>query len=199
METTVRTNRLAMVSFAAGLIVFLIMIGAVFRVLSLLNVPPGTDPDQAAGSGTGLFASWSGRLAGLVSAGAIAAGVIALSGIRKSAGLEKGRLIAWSGIALGASWLLFRLLIALFFITALFRPFGPSSEPASQPPPPAPRLVVPPGPQAISMNTIRRCPVSIYLPAACDRPVSLTEPLPRPAAALRKPPEASLPTARTSC
>lgn len=145
METTIRTNRLAIVSFATGLIAFLITIGAVFTVMSLLNAPLGTDPGLAAGPETGLFASWIGGLAGFASVSAMATGVIALLGIRKSAGREKGRWLAWSGIGLGASWFLFRLAIALFFILALFRPFGPASEPASQPLPPAPALVAPPG------------------------------------------------------
>ena len=91
MEMTVKTNRWAIVSFVSGLISFLSW--------GIILFP----------SIMGLSRSL-GNLATIVS---MVTGLLALRGIRKKGGMEKGKTLAWVGIALGAGW---QVLIIAFFI-----------------------------------------------------------------------------------
>jgi len=126
MEITIKTNRLAIVSFVSGLMALLLTFGVFFVRLSFYTSLEGTlpEPTDPALARFEFWSTWVGRLGGLATFGAIIAGVLALLEIRKKGGIEKGKLFAWVGIILGASWIIFRLAIALFFIVMLFRPFS---------------------------------------------------------------------------
>ena len=126
MENPVKTNRLAIVSFVSGLIALLFTFGLFFVRMSLFSFPGGSlpEPTDPAVNTIEFWSTWIGRLGTIATFGAIITGILALSEIKKKGGMEKGRLFAWVGIILGAAWILFRLVVALFFILALFRPFS---------------------------------------------------------------------------
>lgn len=120
MEINVTTNRLAIISFVTGLIGILTVVLTMLPLLfppSLENLP---EP-------TGLIAiimGFSRSVRDLSTFVALVTGILSLREIKKKSGMEKGRLLAWTGIIVGGGWILFRVLIALFFILALFRPFS---------------------------------------------------------------------------
>lgn len=118
MTTPLKTNRLAILSTAAGLIAFLITLGLLIVSIRLLSIPAGSGPSQFPTMMPG-FGSVLIRLAGFASLGAIVTGVLALLEVKRKSGTEKGKLLAWAGIMLGSSWILFLLAFALFWILAL--------------------------------------------------------------------------------
>ena len=107
METTIKTNRLAIVGFVSGLIAFLIL-GALLTAFRGIFPEPGSPIDTIMNqlrSALDLFTFLS-----------LLIGILALRDIRKKGGMEKGKMLAWAGIILGAGP---RALIAAFFILAL--------------------------------------------------------------------------------
>lgn len=115
METTIETNRLAIASFASGLI----GLSALSPFLFLLLFPssPGNLPEESSPINILLTLSRSiGNLSTLVS---LIAGILALREIKRKGGTEKGRLFAWVGIVIGGGWILFRALVALYFILGM--------------------------------------------------------------------------------
>ena len=106
MESSLKTNRMAIVSFVCGLI-SLLTISLIFLCYNweaLVNVPVFiTD---------GVLMP----IRNLSVAGALITGVLALREIRGKAGSEKGKILAWVGILLGASWILLGLLTGLVFL-----------------------------------------------------------------------------------
>jgi hypothetical protein len=49
-------------------------------------------------------------------AGALLAGILALREIQKLGGAETGKIYAWAGILVGASWITFQLLVGVTFL-----------------------------------------------------------------------------------
>ena len=111
MEISVKTNRLAIVSFVSGLISFL-SLGVLLPVL--LPPYPGYLPEPASPINTVMDLSRPVR--DFCTILALFTGILALREIRKKGGMEKGKALAWAGIILGAGW---RLLVAIFFTSAL--------------------------------------------------------------------------------
>lgn len=110
MEITVKTNRWAIVSFVSGLI-SLLSFGIPYVVISGSG---GNFPEPGSPIYSFLDLSRSaGNLATFVS---LLTGILALREIRKKGGMEKGKTLAWAGIALGAGW---RVLIAIYFILGM--------------------------------------------------------------------------------
>jgi hypothetical protein len=115
MEKIIKTNRLALVSFASGLIGLV----ALSPILFLLLFPPsaGNLPEPSSSVNTFLTLSRSvGNLSTLMS---LVTGILALREIRKKGGTEKGRPFAWIGILIGGGWILFLVLIAIYFILGM--------------------------------------------------------------------------------
>jgi hypothetical protein len=115
MENPVRTNRLAIVSFLSGLL----SLFALSPILFLLLFPPspGNLPEPSSPINTLLTFSRSiGNLSTLVS---LVTGILALREIKKKGGTEKGGRFAWVGILIGGGWILFRLLVAIYFILGM--------------------------------------------------------------------------------
>jgi hypothetical protein len=110
MEFSVKTNRLAILSFVSGLI-SLLSLGVTFV---LFPASPGNFPEPGSPFNSFLDVSRSVRdLATIVS---LVTGILALREIRKKGGMEKGKALAWAGIILGAGW---RLLVAIYYTSAL--------------------------------------------------------------------------------
>lgn len=51
--------------------------------------------------------------------GAIITGILALRNIKNKGHAEKGKWLAWTGIALGAAWLLFGIIVGLVFLISI--------------------------------------------------------------------------------
>ena len=117
MELTVqsKTNRLAIVSFVSAVIA---LPSVVITILVLLN--PGNLPEPESPINTVM--DWSRSVRDLFTIVALVTGILALREIKKKGGLEKGKTLAWIGIIIGAGWTLFRVVVALIFILALFFP-----------------------------------------------------------------------------
>ena len=108
MESSIKTNRLAMVSFASGLIA-LLSIGLIFVLYS--------SPETAGG----LISIADGIIMPVRNLSvpvALLTGILALREIKKKGGIEKGKVLAWVGIVLGAGWILFGLLVGITFLLA---------------------------------------------------------------------------------
>jgi len=111
MENPVKTNRWAIASFVSGLIAFL-SLGALLLVG--VTTSPGNFP--APGSPINSFLGVSRSVGNLATIVSLVTGILALREIRKKGGLEKGKTLAWVGIALGAGP---RVLIAAYFIVGM--------------------------------------------------------------------------------
>ncbi|MBA4375944.1 MAG: hypothetical protein C0401_07205 [Anaerolinea sp.] len=108
MESSIKTNRLAIVSFTSGLIA-LLSIGLLFV---LYNSQETTG---------GLISITDGiiiPLRNLCVVVALVTGILALRQIKKKDGTEKGKILAWVGIVLGAGWILFGLMVGITFLLA---------------------------------------------------------------------------------
>ncbi len=106
MENSVKTNRLAIVSVACGLIALV----AIIFVFVLYGSQE---------SSSGIISLADGiimPLRNLCVAIALLTGILALREIKKRDGTEKGKFFAWVGIVIGAGWLLFGLLVGIIFI-----------------------------------------------------------------------------------
>lgn len=115
METTIKTNRLAIASFASGLLGLF----ALSPLLFLLIFPPspGNLPEES--SPINILLTFSRSIGNLSTLVSLVTGILALREIRRKGGTEKGRLFAWIGILIGGGWILFRVLIALYFILGM--------------------------------------------------------------------------------
>ena len=118
MENPVKTNRLAIVSFASGLI-GLISLGIILLPVLFL-ASPGDLPEFT--GPVSILMDVSRSLSDLATILAFITGILALRDIKKKVGMEKGKTLAWVGIIVGAGWILFRVVVALIFILALFFP-----------------------------------------------------------------------------
>lgn len=108
METTIKTNRWAIVSFVSGLTAFLIL-GALLLVG--VTASPGDLPER-----TNPIMDVSRSALDLCTFLSLLTGILALRDIRRKEGMEKGKTLAWFGMALGAGG---RLLIAIYFILGM--------------------------------------------------------------------------------
>ena len=107
MSRSGKINRLAMISFVSGGLAYL-LIALIFVVYNLL------EPENAIVNITDavLMPLRNGLLVV-----ALVAGILGLVDIKKKAGAEKGKGVAWVGIALSVGWFLFGLLIGLIFLS----------------------------------------------------------------------------------
>lgn len=106
MDKLNKTNRLAIISFICGLIA-LISIGIIFAAYNL------TESTQ------GLLFITDGILMPIRNISVVVAlvtGFLALRDIKKKGHSEKGKRLAWTGIILGAAWLLFGAFVGLAFL-----------------------------------------------------------------------------------
>ena len=124
MELPIKTNRLAIVSFVSGMIALLFTFGLFFVRMSFYTSLEGSflEPTDPALTRIEVWSAWVSRLGSLATFGAILTGFLALLEIKKKSGMEKGKILASGGIIFGASWILFRVAVAAFFILALFFP-----------------------------------------------------------------------------
>ncbi len=106
MKPENKINPLALISFISGLTA-LLSIGIIFAIYNLSELTDGI-----------LFIT-DGILMpvrNLAVLTALVTGILALIIIKKTGGVEKGKIYAWIGIVLGAGWLLFGLLVGLIFL-----------------------------------------------------------------------------------
>jgi len=106
MESSIKTNRLAMVSFISGLIAIL-CIGVIFAFYKLQETKAGL-----IGITDGIIMP----LRNLCVAVALVTGILALRQIKKKNGTEKGKIFAWIGIFIAAGWIIFGLLVGVAFM-----------------------------------------------------------------------------------
>ncbi len=110
MLHTVRITRLAIVSCVSGLLALLCMAGIVVA----LSLAPASD-DLVVALVDGILIPVR-NLSVLV---ALVTGVLALMEIRRKEGAEKGKTLAWLGIAIGIVWIVFGILAVLAFVLLL--------------------------------------------------------------------------------
>lgn len=107
MSGPAKTNVLAIVSFSSGLIALL----STALVIWLFRLQP-IPGDMTVVITDRLLIPL--RNLGMVAA--VAAGIVALSQIKRGVGNGKGKILAWMGIATGIAWLLFMALVGLAFL-----------------------------------------------------------------------------------
>ena len=110
MENPVKTNRWAIVCFVSGLISFLSFFGIILFP-PLFSAFSGNFPEPGSPINNIMDVSRSVRNPATIVS--MVTGLLALRGIRKKGGMEKGKTLAWVGIALGVGW---QVLIIAFFI-----------------------------------------------------------------------------------
>ena len=117
MENSVETNRLTMVSFLSGLIVLFSL--ALYYVLVSIAFPssPGTSPEPTNRAILTIM-DVSVSVRNLCALTALVTGILGLREIKNKGGNEKSKILAWIGIALGAGWILFGLLVGITFLLA---------------------------------------------------------------------------------
>ena len=111
MENSLKTNRLALISFISGLIA-LLSLGLYYALFAINNITP-TGPF---GPTLVSIMDLTVPVRNLLSTVAMVTGILAIIEIKKKEGTEKGKSLAWGGILLGAAWFLFRLVVGLFFL-----------------------------------------------------------------------------------
>jgi len=111
MENSIKTNRLALISFICGLIA-LLSLGLYYALFAINNITP-TGPF---GPTLVSIMDITVPVRNLLSTVSLITGILALLEIKKKEGTEKGKLLAWAGILLGAAWFLFRLIVGMIFL-----------------------------------------------------------------------------------
>lgn len=116
MEKTLKTNRLAVVSMVCGGITLLSL--GLFYTLLAINQGNPTGP-----YGPTLISimDLTVPLRNMFSTAAVVTGILALVEIKKKEGAQKGSLLAWAGILLGAVWFVTRLVVGLVFLLSKFQ------------------------------------------------------------------------------
>ncbi len=109
MTSSIKTNRLAIVSFVSGLIS---IIGIVFIFVFY------TLQEAAGGIIISITDGIIMPLRNLCVAVALLTGILALREIKKKDRTEKGKILAWVGLVLGAGYILFGLLVGITFSLA---------------------------------------------------------------------------------
>ena len=108
MDGSNKTNRLAIVSFISGLIA---LSGIVLTFVLYNSV-------ETRG---GIISITDGIIIpvrNLCVAVTFFTGILALKEIKKKGGTEKGKIISWIGIVIGAGWILFGMLVGITFLLA---------------------------------------------------------------------------------
>ncbi|TFH36143.1 MAG: hypothetical protein E4G99_05630 [Anaerolineales bacterium] len=108
MESSKKTNHLAIVSFVSGIIA---LICIVFTFV-LYN---------SAETARGIINITDGIIIpvrNLCVAVTLLTGILALKEIKKTSGTKKGKILSWFGIVVGAGWILFGLLVGITFLLA---------------------------------------------------------------------------------
>ena len=108
MDGSIKTNRLAIVSFASGLIA-LLSIGIIFVLYN---------SQETAGGIISITDGIIMPLRNLCVAVALVTGILALRQIKEKGGTRKGKILAWIGIVIGAGWIIFGLVVGLTFLLA---------------------------------------------------------------------------------
>jgi len=117
MESTVKTNRLAIISFTSGLIV-LLSLGLYWVLFPMAYpLPTGYSPETINRTYLSIL-DLSVPIRNICASVALITGIFALREIRKKRLTEKGKTIAWVGLSLGAGWILLGLLIGMIFTLA---------------------------------------------------------------------------------
>ena len=106
MDKPKKTNRLSIISFISGLIA-LLSTGGIFAFYNLM------DP-----AGSILFVT-DGLLMPLRNISVVVAlvtGILALRDLHKKGYTEKGKMLAWVGILMGAAWIIMSVFVGLVFV-----------------------------------------------------------------------------------
>jgi hypothetical protein len=106
MDRGYKINRLAIVSFVSGLVA-LLSISLIFILYNVLEI---------SGSIITITDGIIMPLRNLSVVVALLTGILALREIKKADRAEKGVILAWVGIVIGAGWILFGLLVGLMFL-----------------------------------------------------------------------------------
>lgn len=108
MANSIKTNRLALLSFVSGCIALLAII-LVFVLYNALDPSPGmigiTDGIIIPGRNLAVFV-------------ALLAGILALIEIKKTGGSRRNSIFSWFGIVIGAGWILFGSFVGMIFLLA---------------------------------------------------------------------------------
>lgn len=108
MDHPLKTNRLALISFISGLIA-LLSISLIFLLYRTVEL------------GGTLLTLADGALIPLRNLSVVVAlitGILGLMDIKKKAGAERGKTLAWVGIILSAGWILFGILVGTVFLVS---------------------------------------------------------------------------------
>ena len=117
MENAIKTNRLSIVSFVSGLIALLSL--GIFWGLLYFALPSSAGyPAGPANRAIAAIMDLTAPLRNLCALTALVTGIFALIEIKKKGSIERGKTFAWTGIALGAGWILFSLLTGITFFLA---------------------------------------------------------------------------------
>jgi hypothetical protein len=111
MENPIKTNRLAVISIVCGLIV-LLSLGFYDALFQIVHGNPSETSNTAL---LGIM-DQTVPIRNIFSTVALIMGIVALVEIKKKEGAEKGKLLAWVGIVLGAAWFITRLAVGLTFL-----------------------------------------------------------------------------------
>ena len=106
MESSNKTNHLAIISFVSGIIA-LICIVFIFVFYNSAET-------------TGSFSNFTDGIIipvrNLCVIVTLLTGILAVKDIKKRGGTKKGKIYSWFGIVVGASWILFGLIVGLTFL-----------------------------------------------------------------------------------
>lgn len=117
MESSVKNNRLAIVSFVSGLITVL-SLGLYWALFAIAYPSSGVSASGLADNVIRTILDLSVSVRNLCAPVALITGILALREIKKKVGTEKGKILAWVGIALGTGWMIFGLLVGITFLLA---------------------------------------------------------------------------------
>lgn len=106
MDSSMKTNRLAIISFVSSLVA-IVSVGLIFVLYNSQN-------------NSRIFIDITDGIImpirNLCIALALITGILALRDIKKKEGAEKGRILAWIGICLSAAWIIFGLGVGVSFL-----------------------------------------------------------------------------------
>jgi hypothetical protein len=109
----VKTNRLAIISFIGGLLGFL-SLGVYWLMYSMVT----SSSEELVNRVLIPIMDGTVSIRNVAAPGALFTGILALLEINQKKGGEKGKILAWAGIVLGAGWIIFGLLVGATFLLA---------------------------------------------------------------------------------
>ena len=117
MESSFETNRLTIVSFISGQIV-LLSLGLYYGLVAIAYpTSPGQSPLLPERTIITIM-DISVSVRNLCALIALVTGILALREKKNNDGNKKDKIFAWIGIALGAGWILFGMLVGIIFLLA---------------------------------------------------------------------------------